>query len=104
MLNEFFRVKEIENELFELFCSLESDDSILDYPVFYASARDAWAVKSLTQEKKDMTCILDGIIEHIPPPKVDVSSEFRMLVSQIESNTYFGKMLIGIDTIYIPYY
>eukprot|EP00331_Platyophrya_macrostoma_P003109 CAMPEP_0176412666 /NCGR_PEP_ID=MMETSP0127-20121128/4270_1 /TAXON_ID=938130 /ORGANISM="Platyophrya macrostoma, Strain WH" /LENGTH=642 /DNA_ID=CAMNT_0017792361 /DNA_START=66 /DNA_END=1994 /DNA_ORIENTATION=+ len=89
------RVKEIENELFELFCSLESDDSILDYPVYYASARDAWAIKNLSDPKKDMSCILDGIIEHIPPPKVEDSTEFKMLVSQIESNTYFGKMLIG---------
>jgi GTP-binding protein len=89
------RVKEVENEIFDLFCSLDCRDDLLDYPLFHASARDAWASRGLGEEKKDITCIFESVVEHISPPKVDVGSEFSMLVSQTESNTYFGKMLIG---------
>lgn len=88
-------MKEVENEVFDLFCALDADDSILDYPVFYCSAKDSWAVRNHTDERKDISCILDAVIEHIPAPQVSESTEFRMLVSQIESNPYFGKMLIG---------
>jgi predicted membrane GTPase involved in stress response len=59
----------------------------------------------LKDEKKDMNCILEGIIEHIPykiftkfnkrHPKVEIDKPFSMLVSQTESNLYFGKMMIG---------
>jgi GTP-binding protein len=89
------RVKEVENEVFDLFCNLSSNDNVLDYPVFYASGRDGWAVKNMDDEKKDVKCIFDGILEHIPPPKVDTTGNFTMLVSQTESNSFFGKMLIG---------
>ena len=42
-----------------------------------------------------MSDILDAIIEHVPAPKVNLNDKFKMLVSQIESNKYFGRMLIG---------
>lgn len=89
------RVKEVENEVFDLFCSLDVSDDLLDYPVFHCSARDAWAIKSGTTEKKDITCIFDSVIDYIRAPNVDTGSNFTMLVSQTESNSYFGKMLIG---------
>ena len=79
-----------------MFCSLDCSDDLLEYPLFHASAKDAWASKGLGEEKKDITCIFESVIEHIPPPRVDTdSSHFSMLVSQTESNNYFGKMLIG---------
>lgn len=89
------RVKEVENEIFDLFCSLDCNDELLDYPLFYASAKGGWASRSMEGDKQDITTILQSVIDHIPPPKVDVSGNFTMLVSQTESNTYFGKMLIG---------
>jgi GTP-binding protein len=41
-------------------------DEILDYPIFYASAKNGWAISDLNDEKKDMACILDSIIKSIP--------------------------------------
>lgn len=31
----------------------------------------------------------------MPPPNADITGDLKMLVSQTESNKYFGKMLIG---------
>lgn len=45
--------------------------------------------------KKDVKELLDSIIEKTPRPNVDLNSDFTMLVSQIESNKFYGKMLIG---------
>lgn len=60
------RIKEVENEIFDLFCTLEASDEILDYPIYYASAKNGWAISDIKNEKVDMKCILDGIIEYIP--------------------------------------
>lgn len=60
------RVAEVENEIFDLFCSLDASDDILEYPVFYASSKNGWAIKDMLEEKKDMNCILEGIVKHIP--------------------------------------
>jgi GTP-binding protein len=49
-----------------LFCTLDASDEILDYPIYYASAKNGWAVTNMNDEKIDMKCILDGIINNIP--------------------------------------
>ena len=63
------RIEDVENEIFDLFCGLDAPDESLEYPVFYASAKNGWAVKDvkdIKKDNKDMKCILDGIVEHIP--------------------------------------
>ena len=46
------RVDEVENEIFDLFCSLDANDEQLDYPVIYASARNGWAISDKSNKKK----------------------------------------------------
>jgi GTP-binding protein len=91
------RVAEVENEIFDLFCNLEANDDQLEYPIIYAAARDGWALNDLSEDKKreGVTDLLDCIVEAIPGPKIDESPEPLMLITQTESNQYFGKMLIG---------
>ncbi len=70
---ESSRVTEVENEIFDLFCSLEATDKQLDYPLFYASAKQGWAIKDLKQRRKGVDGLLTKIIEHFPSPKIDDS-------------------------------
>jgi GTP-binding protein len=48
------RVQEVENEIFDLFCSLEATDEQLDYPLIYASARSGWAVKDRNGKRENV--------------------------------------------------
>lgn len=89
------RVKEVETEVFELFCDLNCPDELLNYPIYYASGKNGWAVKNMDDEKHNVNCILDCILKEIPAPKVSAASEFSMLVSQTEPNSFFGKMCLG---------
>jgi GTP-binding protein len=90
------RVQDVENEIFDLFCQLDATDEQLDYPLIYASARNGWAVKDRESSEKDsVEDLFNSIVSYIPHPQVDQNSDVQMLVSQTESNKYFGKMLIG---------
>ena len=91
------RVEDVENEIFDLFCNLEANDEQLEYPVIYASAKDGWALNSLdaSRSRETVTDLLDAVVEHIPAPDVNAEGELQMLITQTESNQYFGKMLIG---------
>ncbi len=89
------RITEVENEVFELFCDLNATEDQLDYDLLMGSARNGWVVKNMTHPKENIKALLDAIIKSIPNPKVDLKKEFSMLVSQTESNQFFGKMLIG---------
>lgn len=92
---ESARLIDVENDILDLFCSLNANEDQLDYSLLYASAKNGWAVRNISDDKTSVKSLLDTIIEKIPYPKVDLNKEFSMLVSQTESNNFFGKMLIG---------
>jgi GTP-binding protein len=90
------RLGDVENEIFDLFVSLEANDEQMEYKVLYASAREGWAVRDKkNDERKNMEAIYETIVDIVPPPKANLAAPFQMLVTQIESDIYFGKCLIG---------
>ena len=89
------RVDEVENEIFDLFCNLEANDEQHDYPVIYASAKNGWAINDMKKDRKGVIDLLDAVVENIPHPQVKIEDDLKMLISQTESNKYFGKLLIG---------
>jgi GTP-binding protein len=89
------RVTEVENDILDLFCNLNANEDQLDYALLYASARNGWAIKNMNEPKTSVKDLLEAIVQKVPHPKVDLDKEFNMLVSQTESNQFFGKMLIG---------
>ena len=56
------------NDTFDLFCALGANEEQLDFPVIYASGREGYAVRHLTDEHKDLSPLLDLIVESVPPP------------------------------------
>lgn len=64
------RIDEVESEIADLFLELASDESQLNYPIYYAVARDGKAGKT-TDLDADLHVIFDSIIKDIPAPKID---------------------------------
>lgn len=89
------RVDEVESEIFDLFCNLDADEEQLEYQTVYAAAKHGWAIRDLSKERKGVNDLLDVIKEHVPAPDVDIDGELKMLITQTESNNYFGRQLIG---------
>lgn len=86
---------EVESRIFDLFCSLNVNDSQLDYPLLYASGRAGWVDKEVNGPRKDCDPLLDTIIQEIDAPKENETGPFRMLVSMTENNSHFGRFMIG---------
>ena len=74
---------------------LDATDFQSDYPTFYASGRSGWASKTRGNKKEGMTELLDCIAEVVPPPKVDISQPFSLLVNMLDSDPYQGRILTG---------
>jgi len=83
------------NDTFDLFCSLGANEEQLDFPVIYASGREGYAVRHLTDEKKDLTPLLDLILESVPPPAADVDGPLAMHVATLDYDDYLGYVAIG---------
>ncbi|MBO6214366.1 MAG: translational GTPase TypA, partial [Lachnospiraceae bacterium] len=89
------RPEEVIDEVLELFMDLDAEDWQLDCPFVYASARDGFAVKDLSDEKKDMTPLFETILDYIPAPEGDPEAPTQMLISTIDYNEYVGRIGIG---------
>ena len=89
------RIDEVEDEILDLFIALEADESYLESPFVYASAKNGWASLDKNQVKEDMTDLLDTIIDYTPVFEGDEDKPFKVLVSTTDYNDYLGKIAIG---------
>ena len=90
------RISEVESEIADLFLELASDESQLNYPIYYAVARDGKAGKT-TDLDDDLHVIFDSIINDIPAPKIDENEGkgAQLLVAALAADNYLGKYAIG---------
>ena len=94
----------IDNEIFDLFCSLDASDQQMEYPTLFASAKNGWAVPSwdkvaaASSSNANLHPVLDALVSHISPPTQTNrdSPIFSMLVTTLEQSTgNFGMMVTG---------
>lgn len=89
------RTEEVVNEIFDLFIDLDATDEQMEFETIYAVARDGVAVKNEHDERKDMSVLLDWIVDNFPAPVADPDEPLQMLVSNIDYDDYVGRLAIG---------
>jgi len=81
--------------IFDLFVSLHATDEQLDFPVIYASAKGGYAKEQLEHASGTMEPLFDSIIKHIPPPRAQASTGFKLLVANLDYSDYLGRIALG---------
>ena len=92
------RVKEVVDKTYDLFLDLATDDSQLEFPIYYAIGRDGKAWENMPEdasEEADLTPIFEAIIKYVPAPKIDMDKPFQMLVTSLDRDNFQGKYAIG---------
>ena len=89
------RPDEVLNEIFDLFVSLNASDEQLDFPTLYASGRNGWAVRDLSEEQKDLTPLFETILSYVSEPVCEPNEPFRMLATTLEADKFVGRILTG---------
>lgn len=96
------RPAEVLDLIYELFIELDATDEQIEFPVLYASAKDGVAFSeipdSLTSELitgGSIEPILKTIVEEIPEPTGSEDEDFQMLISNIDYDSYLGRIAIG---------
>ncbi len=89
------RPDEVIDEVLDLFIELGANESNLDCPFIFASAKQGTATLDLNDEKEGMDDFFTTIIENIPAPEGDTEGPLQVLISTIDYNEYVGRIGIG---------
>ncbi len=93
------RPNEVVDMIFDLFCELGADDDQLEYPTIFSSGKVGIATTDLKEYEEgkalDFCPLLDEIIEYVPCPEGDVDAPLQLLVSNIDSDPYIGRIAVG---------
>ncbi len=89
------RVQEVLNEVYDLFIDLDATEEQIDFPVLYTSARAGTSSLSATEPGQDLRPLFDAIIDYVPPPRGDAEAPLQMLVANLDSSDYLGRIAIG---------
>ena len=88
------RPDEVQEEVFDLMCSLNATDEQLDFKTIFGSAKQGWMSDDWKNPTSDITPLLDAILAEIPAPKV-VEGTPQLQVTSLEYSPYVGRIAVG---------
>jgi len=89
------RVKDVVDEVLELFMELDATDEQLDFPVVYASARAGVAKLAMDDESTDLAPLFKMLIDEIPAPQGDIEGPLQVMITTLDYDDYVGRIAIG---------
>src|SRR5689334_6553831 len=89
------RPKEVLNEIYDLFIDLDATEEQLDFPVLYTNAKLGTAACEPGARGVDLRPLFDAIVRHVPPPRGDPDAPLQLLVANLDSSDYLGRIAIG---------
>ncbi|MBO4460642.1 MAG: translational GTPase TypA [Clostridiales bacterium] len=93
------RPVQVVDMVLDLFIELGADDDQLEFPIVYTSAKTCIATDDLklfeNGEAKDFEPLLNAVVENTPCPEGDPEAPLQLLVSNIDSDPYIGRIAVG---------
>lgn len=85
-----------EEQVLELFLELGASDEQSDFPVVYAIGRDGLAKRKMEDEMKDLSPVLDTVLEHVPAAKGYAEGEaLRAQVFNLGYDNFLGRLAVA---------
>ena len=93
------RPNQVVDMVLDLFIELGADDDQLEFPVVYTSGKTCVATLDLKEyeagKELDFTPLLDTVVKYTPCPVGDPEGPMQLLVSNIDSDPYIGRIGVG---------
>ena len=88
------RIKEVVDEVYELFLDLDADHTQIDFPIVYANAKAGWATRDPDATGSTLQPLFDLLVEAIPAPEYDDGHPLQALVTNLDRSPYVGRLAI----------
>jgi GTP-binding protein len=89
------RIKEVLNEVYDLFIDLDATEKQLEFPIVYTNAKLGIAKLHPGENTKDFQCLFELILRAVPPPEGNGEGPLKLLVTNIDYSDYVGRLAIG---------
>jgi GTP-binding protein len=91
------RPDEVLDHVFDLFDKLGASPEQLDFPALYASGKEGWAQKALSDPRANLDPLFETILQHVPepPPRARLNEPFAMLATLVDVDPFLGRVLTG---------
>jgi GTP-binding protein len=89
------RPKEVLNEVYDLFIDLDATEDQIEFPVLYTNARAGPASAEIGGNGHNLLPLFEAIVDHVPPPRGNPAAPLQMLVANLDSSDYLGRIAIG---------
>ena len=88
------RIREVVNEVFELFLDLDATDEQIEFPIVYANARAGQSSLDPLQPGVDLKPLFETLLDHIPAPAFDPLRPLQALVTNLDASPYVGRLAL----------
>ena len=88
------RIREVVDEVYELFFDLDADESQINFPIVYCDARAGTATLDPATPGTDLQPLLDVLLESIPAPIYEDDHPLQALVTNLDASSYVGRIAL----------
>ena len=85
---------QVHEDIFDLMYELGADEWQLDFPAVYGSAKNNWMGSDWKQPSKNISPLLDMVIEYVPSPKI-LEGSTQLLITSLDFSSFTGRIAIG---------
>ncbi len=88
------RIKQVVDEVYELFLDLDAHENQIEFPIVYCNARAGWASLDPDEPGTDLQPLFRLLLSHIPAPQYDPEHPLQALVTNLDASPYLGRLAL----------
>src|SRR2546425_8295342 len=88
------RVKEVVDEVYELFLDLDADETQIEFPIVYCNAREGRAGPEPDELADNLQPLFELLLDRIPAPSYDPEHPLQALVTNLDASPYVGRLAL----------
>jgi len=88
------RIKEVVDEVYELFLDLDAGDDQIDFPIVYTNARTGTATTDIEMPGVNLNPLFETIMSAIPAPAYEDDHPLQALVTNLDASLYVGRLAL----------
>ncbi|MEE2858107.1 MAG: translational GTPase TypA [Candidatus Neomarinimicrobiota bacterium] len=89
------QIEYVVNQVYDLFIDLDATDEQIEFKIIYTNAKEGIAHYDLADDSNDLVPLFDTIVDSIKGPVADDDHEAQFLVTNLDYDSYVGKLAIG---------